>query len=579
MDKRTVVLLAISLLITSTISTSIPANSTAYTIETTDTNPFPYPGDDWAWQMIGTEYAHRRGEYGDDVVVAVLDTGIDYNHPDLKDKMWEDIGYDFVNDNDDPMDNDGHGTHVAGIVASVAPEAKLMALKVIEEQDGRWIEMSKAIRYARENGADIITMSFGGERSPMSRAIQIQMNFAYQQDILMVAAAGNENTDEKTYPAANDQVIGVSALDNNMDKASYSNYGDWIELSAPGGGSGGGVYSTVPDSSYSYKAGTSMACPFVTGAAALMISKNPGLTVESIRDGLREQAVDLGEPGKDPLFGYGMVNAYRAAGGRKPTPPRDFTAKGDNDKIELSWNVPWDEGDSPVEGYRMYRGTTKDSLSFYVELGAPRLNYTDDEVEEGQRYYYHITAFSDEGEGMKSDVTSASIGETIITPSEPTNVTTVMVERGVEVSWNRPQDDGGDMLTGYNVYRDTEMIASVESLEYLDEDIEAGKEYNYTVTAVNSAGEGDHSEPSKITIPDDFGSPSDDGSDDTNGTEDSGDPDGFNDTDDPLSPILPTDGDYLYPILILIFIVGIGLAVAGLAYYLSKKNKDEKTLY
>ncbi len=542
MGKRSLCIAVIFLVVVGSIA--VPS---ANSFETTDTNGFPYPGDDWAWEMIGTPYAHQLGEYGDDVLVAVMDTGIDYNHPDLKDRMWDGIGYDFVNDNDHPMDNDGHGTHVAGIAASVAPNARLMALKVMEEEGGRWVEVAQAIMFARENDADIITMSFGGEQSPMSMVIQIQMDFAYQQGVLMVAAAGNDNTDKEQYPAANDNVIAVSALNNNRDKTSYSNYGDWIELSAPGGDSAARVFSTVPGESYGYKSGTSMACPFVTGAAAIMIGANPGMTNVQVRDALREQALDLGEPGRDPIYGYGMVNAYRAAGGRVPTPPREPVAKGDNATVDLSWSISWGEGLSAVEGYRIYRGPTHGDINFLVEIDG--LTYTDTDVVNDRPYHYYITAINSEGESPASETVGATPRESPITPSVPRDVSTTMVQGGVRVSWKRPLDDGGDDILEYYIYRDDEHIASVDMLEHIDTDIYGGTSYDYRVSALNSIGEGTLSESSRITVPGDTHPPPDDNGED-------------------LSP-LPIDENLLLMLMIIIVTV---ILVVGLAYHLRKKK-------
>ncbi len=554
MGKRSLCIMVLLVLMVGSIA--VPSVNS---FETTDTNGFPYPGDDWAWEMIGTPYAHQIGQYGDDVLVAVMDTGIDYDHPDLKDRMWDGIGYDFVNGNDDPMDNDGHGTHVAGIVASVAPGAKLMALKVMEEEGGRWVEVAQAIKFARDNGADIITMSFGGEQSPMARVIQIQINFAYQEGVLMVAAAGNDDTDTKLYPAANEQVIAVSAVDDNMDKASYSNYGDWIELAAPGGDSGASIISTIPGDSYGYKIGTSMACPFVTGAAAIMMGAYPGMTNVEVREALREQALDLGEPGRDPVYGYGLVNAYRAAGGNVPTPPRDLTAKGRDGMVELSWTVPWDEGVAPVEGYRVYRGTSVDDMELMIELNGT--SYTDEDVVNEQRYHYHITAYSSEGESIPSDTVAVTPRENIVPPSEPRDLNTSLTEDGVKITWNAPMDDGGDEVSEYNIYRDEEPITSIIEREYIDRDVQNGSSYSYAVTAVNYAGESELSEVSTITVPE--GQLSDDENDGEQPPAD----------EDPL-PTIPSAEDHGY-LLLFLLILAIALAGAGLVYYVIKDREDE----
>jgi len=331
------------------------------TADASEEGEFPYPGDPWAWEMLGTQYAHQMDEYGDDVLVAVLDTGIDYNHPDLEDKMWEDIGYDFVNNNDDPMDEDGHGTHVAGIVSSMAPEAELMALKVIEEEGGDWIDLAQAIQYAHDNGADIITMSLGAQGSSLGHLIELRIDAAYEDGILLTAAAGNDDNDDEYYPAAYDSVMGISAVNNTKQKAYYSNYGDWVEIAAPGGDLEKLVYSTLPDESYGNKIGTSMACPFVTGAAALRMGAEPEESNKEVREVLQETAIDLSD---ENYYGYGLVNAYLAAGGEVPTPVQDFSQETGDSVVNLKWDEPWSEGLSSVEGYRIYRGTEDEEIEF-----------------------------------------------------------------------------------------------------------------------------------------------------------------------------------------------------------------------
>lgn len=472
---------------------------------------FPYPGDDWAWSMIGTEYAHGLDEYGEDVLIAVLDTGIDYKHPDLEDKMWDGIGYNFVDDNDDPMDQDGHGTHVSGIISSVAPETKLMALKVIEREGGRWQEVAKAIRFARDNGADIISMSFGGGYSTFSRAFEIQLNFAYNDDILLAGAAGNEDTDDMLYPAAYESVMAVSAVNTKGEKASYSNYGDWIDLAAPGGGIEKGVFSTLPGGSYGEKRGTSMACPFVTGVAALTIGASPEKTNEEVRKDLQEGAIDWGAPGFDPYYGYGLINAYRAAGGKVPTPVRDLKADVGNGWVELSWTQPWNQGIDGLDEYRVYRYNGEAEGVLIETLNPNMLYYNDTSVENNMTYHYYVTSINEHGESSKSQIIRATPRGKPVSPSSPTNINVSLEEEGVKLRWKEPFDSGNSPITYYRIYRnesnDTfEYMTEIEAdkFEYLDNTIFPGTEYTYAVTAVNEVGEGDEAYSEPIHIPDDF---------------------------------------------------------------------------
>jgi len=475
------------------------------TSASSEVGEFPYPGDPWAWEMIGTQYAHQMDIYGDDVLVAVIDTGIDYNHPDLQDKMWEDLGYDFVNNNNDPMDEDGHGTHVAGIVASVAPGAELMALKVIEERDGDWIDLRKAIDYAKDNGADIITMSLGAERGTLKPPVEMSINSAYDEGILLTAAAGNEDDDAEFYPAAYDVVMGVSAVNSTKQKAYYSNYGDWIEIAAPGGGTEKQVYSTLPDESYGNKIGTSMACPFTTGIAALRMSAKPEESNEEVREILQETAIDLGD---EYYYGHGLVNAYLAAGGEVPTPVRDLAQETNDSVVNLQWDEPWHEGLSPLEGYRIYRRTEDEEMELREEEGPGQLIYEDTDVENEVTYGYYVTAFNNKGESFESDTVWATPREEPQAPEPPRNVEAELSDEGIEISWKNPLDDGSSPITLYNIYRekDGEEMGKIqevdsETFNYIDQQISSGSEYFYAVTAVNDYGESKRKSTFNITVP------------------------------------------------------------------------------
>jgi type VII secretion-associated serine protease mycosin len=299
----------------------------------------PYLSKQWGWFDIHADKAYASGYQGKGVVVAVLDTGVDHKHPDLKANIVE--GWNFVDNNNDTTDLDGHGTHVAGIIAAtsnnrvgiagIAPEAKIMPLKVLSESGGAWINLDKAILYAANHGAKIISMSLGGQvTTVLSPTVLAAILIAYQKNVTLVAAAGNENTSAKSYPAAYPNVIAVSAISQNHTRASFSNYGNYITFAAPGVE----ILSTMPtypvtlitqygiSENYDYLTGTSMACPFVSGVVALLLSKYPGLTPKMVRDTLVAQAIDIGEKNWDPNFGYGLPDAYMAV---TETPIPEFT--------------------------------------------------------------------------------------------------------------------------------------------------------------------------------------------------------------------------------------------------------------
>ncbi len=294
-----------------------------------------------------------------DVIVAVIDTGIALGHPDLENKLVP--GYDFVSNAATSGDGDGidsnpddpgdptsaiayHGTHVAGTIAAeanngqggvgVAWGVKIMPLRALTYQSGSSLDVAQAILYAAglpnrsgrvpERRADVINMSLGGTAN--STTIANAIRDARAAGCIVVAAAGNSGSSAPNYPAANEGVISVSAVNANKDLTYYSNYGTTIDVAAPGGESGDldgdgrsdSIYSTIKDSSgrytYGYMNGTSMATPHVAGVLALMRSANPGITPEEI-DALiasGQLTSDLGPAGRDNQFGYGLIDAAKA---------------------------------------------------------------------------------------------------------------------------------------------------------------------------------------------------------------------------------------------------------------------------
>lgn len=273
------------------------------------------------------------------VYIAIIDSGIDYTHPDLTNKIRRHsngaiYGYDAFNLiglTQDFMDYAGHGTHCAGIagaeinnsvgVAGVAAWnpaignsnnfVQLMPVKVInEEETGTVSTIAGGISWAANNGAHILSMSLG--TTEMSTAIADAVNYAWSRGCLLVAAAGNFASNAPTYPASYSPCIAVAATDANDQLTSWSQYGSWIDIAAPGQN----ILSTTLSGSYYTMSGTSMACPMVSGAAAILWSYNPYLTSQQVRDAL-ETHVDPYTPynGRTIGSGKGRLNIYRALQG------------------------------------------------------------------------------------------------------------------------------------------------------------------------------------------------------------------------------------------------------------------------
>jgi hypothetical protein len=285
----------------------------------------------------GTQGGHDVGlgrNAGDGIKIAIIDTGIDYTHPDLANNVKG--GHRFlergaINDSN-YMDDHGHGTHCAGIAAAedndigvigVAPKAHLYGVKTFNSRGvGSTSDIIAGIEWATDNGMNVISMSFGSHEN--SWAVRDACNEAYSAGIVLVGAAANAN-ESVWYPAAHDAVIAVGATDSNNERASWSNYGPKLELMAPGVG----IYSTYLGGGYTTMGGTSMSCPHVSGTTALVFASDIDAAYDfdgdevwdanEIRKKLQDTADDLGEPGWDEYCGYGLVDAYEAA--TDPTPP------------------------------------------------------------------------------------------------------------------------------------------------------------------------------------------------------------------------------------------------------------------
>ena len=276
---------------------------------------FPYQ---WGLLKIGAPSAWDVSQ-GSSVKVAVIDTGVDLSHPDLAGRLDATNDFDFVNGDWVAQDDNGHGTHVAGIigatlnngggVAGVANLCTILPLKVMgSDGAGSSSNVAAAIRWAADHGAEVINLSLGATTG--SLAVEAAVQYAVSLDCVVVAAAGNEGGTAVYYPAAGANVIGVGSTDPHDLRSSFSNYGPGVDISAPGSS----IYSTLPGGSYGYMSGTSMATPQVAGVAALIRAKNPTWTRTMVERQLLGTAVDLGDVGRDDYLGYGRVRADLAVG-------------------------------------------------------------------------------------------------------------------------------------------------------------------------------------------------------------------------------------------------------------------------
>jgi len=283
---------------------------------------------------IGATTAWATHKGSKEFIVADIDTGIDYNHEDLGFNVWRNpnpsdkkdmVGFDFVHNDGLPFDDNEHGTHTAGTigatggngigVSGVSQRVSIMGLKFLAgDGSGTTADAIRAIDYAIGHGAKVLSNSWGGKGDPDNQALKDAIDRAQQKDVLFIAAAGNDGTDNDgsnaSYPAAfdNDNIVAVAATDSNDGLAYFSNYGKkTTHVAAPGVN----VYSTIPGNKYKNASGTSMACPHVAGAAALVWSKHPDWNYKKVKEVLMNTVDQLPVLASKTVSG-GRINVQKA---------------------------------------------------------------------------------------------------------------------------------------------------------------------------------------------------------------------------------------------------------------------------
>ena len=292
----------------------------------------PRRGEQWNLDLIESDAAHRVST-GAGAVVAVVDSGVQADHPDLAGHVGQ--GYDVVQGDATAQDGDGHGTHVSGIIAaasgngfgveSVAPGAAIMPIRVLgDDGGGSTDDVARGVDYARTHGAHVINLSLGSDVPLIGAtggdAFDVAVHRAIAAGIVVVAAAGNNGVPICEQPAADEGLLCVGAVDRRRQRSFFSSFGSGLGLVAPGGSGGSvtampseDVLSTFKGSAYEALAGTSQAAPHVSGVAALLVAR--GVRGQAAVKRILATATDLGPQGNDAEFGAGLVNARAAVAG------------------------------------------------------------------------------------------------------------------------------------------------------------------------------------------------------------------------------------------------------------------------
>ncbi len=520
----------------------------------------------WGMQNINAEAAWDLSQ-GEDVVVAVVDSGVDYNHPDLWDNIWLDpsivsdnnadgklsledldanddgvissdefipemLGYDFYDNDGDPMDLNFHGTHVAGTIAArannnlgvvgVAPKAKIMSLRFLGPSgSGLTSDAIDAIIWATDHGAQVTNNSWGAGGS--SIFLQSAFDYAKASGVINIAAAGNDNNDASSFTPANvNGVITVAALDSNNQRASFSNYGNSVDIVAPGVS----IYSTSLNNGYSYASGTSMAAPHVAGLVAQMLAIDPRLSSSEVLTLIKSnsQAVST-----DKYVGAGLIDAEASLDFSDSIPKvkiNSSTLRSDNGSslLDVYGSASSDDFISYSLGVYQNRDDNQalvSSSSFSPVSNGLLASLDLAPLTKNDLYTIRLDHFD-----INGDITSDFSEKIIVNqaPAAPSNLKqsseNIYPDKMAAIEWQQ-SILSDEEITAYQIYRSSEdeapsLISEKPILDYkfmngfiqyhsdkymfIDKNLEPGKTYTYSVKAKNTFGASlDSSPESSIT--------------------------------------------------------------------------------
>ncbi|MEJ5945763.1 S8 family serine peptidase [Pseudokineococcus basanitobsidens] len=394
-------------------------------------------------------------------VVAVVDSGVDGTHEDLAGVVLP--GTDLVSSRggDGWRDLDGHGTHVAGTVAAVVgngrggqgvlDDVRVLPVRVLDADGAGYTDdIAEGVVWATDHGADVVNMSLGGPGQ--DRVLSAAVAYAVGHGVVVVAAMGNEGLTGSpvSYPAADRDVLAVTALDKDRRRAGYSSLGSHADLAAPGTA----VVSTVPGNGYGWSSGTSMASPHVAAAAAALAGAVPGASAAEIADALTGTSADLGPAGRDTAYGSGLVDPVealallRASTSVVPAAPRSAAVTSADRRAAVSWRAPSTAGGGGrPTGYEVEVRGKGQPLQRAV-LGASVTTWTATGLVNGLGYEVRVRATNAGGAGPWA---ATVVARPATTPSAPVRPAVRDGDRSGVVSWSPPSSHGGSAVTGYEV--------------------------------------------------------------------------------------------------------------------------------
>lgn len=447
----------------------------------------------WNFQAVQPTIMWDTGYTGSGVKVAVIDSGI-FPHPELTIAG----GISTVDYTNDFTDDNGHGTHVAGIIAAksnshaivgIAPDVQLYAVKSMDQVgEGTLQDVLEGLEWSIQNNMDIINLSLGTDTH--SQLLKDMVDRAYAQGIVVVGSAGNSQTTEDAngniinvplstytinYPAKYDSVIAVAAVDVNNARGNFSSVGNEVEIAAPGVE----VVSTYLNNAYAKSSGTSQAAPHISGMIALLKQKSPGLTNVQLREEIRKYAMDVGQPGRDIEYGYGSVTFNRSL---DQTPPENITnlqVTGKTDStISLAWNNPInsDFATNNIYANDVQISSTADQTVTLTQL-QPNTSYA-------------ITVKSADWSGNEA------FGQTITAATLDTPDTTAPAEVSdlaisatsstyVQLAWTNPLDPD---FAKVDLYRDGNKVHETTGTSFKFDGLTPDTSYHFVVKTVDLAG-------------------------------------------------------------------------------------------